>query len=105
LADLPWNGIPVEVRLRTRRFWGSGGVDGENLEAFEAQLNQQLERLQQELKEDTNQPLPVRQHPIPKRNKPGEYRILGIPAIYDRVCQQALLNRLERIFELRAAIR
>src|SRR6201990_460598 len=78
---------------------GSGGVDGQNLEAFEAQLNQQLERLQRELKEDTYQPLPVRQHPIPKRDKPGEYRLLGIPAIFDRVCQQALLNRLEPIFE------
>jgi RNA-directed DNA polymerase len=78
---------------------GCGGVDGQSLEAFEAQLNQQLDRLQRELKEDTYQPLPVRQHPIPKRDKPGEYRMLGIPAIYDRVCQQALLNRLEPIFE------
>jgi RNA-directed DNA polymerase len=78
---------------------GSGGVDGQTLEAFEEQLEQQLDRLQRELKEDTYQPLPVRQHPIPKRDKPGEYRMLGIPAIYDRVCQQALLNRLEPIFE------
>jgi RNA-directed DNA polymerase len=78
---------------------GSGGVDGQNLEAFEAQLDQQLDRLQRELKEDNYQPQPVRQHPIPKRDKPGEYRMLGIPAIYDRVCQQALLNRLEPIFE------
>ena len=78
---------------------GSGGVDGQNLEAFEAQLSQQLGRLQQELKEDTYHPLPVRQHRIPKRDKPGEYRMLGIPTIYDRVCQQALLNRLEPIFE------
>jgi len=78
---------------------GSGGVDGQNLEAFEAQLDQQLDRLRGELKEDTYQPLPVRQHPIPKRDKPGEYRMLGIPTIYDRVCQQALLNRLEPIFE------
>jgi RNA-directed DNA polymerase len=78
---------------------GSGGIDGQSLETFEAQLNQQLDRLQQELKEDAYQPLPVRQHPIPKRDKPGEYRMLGIPAIYDRVCQQALLNRLEPIFE------
>src|SRR6201982_102659 len=46
---------------------GSGGVDGQTLEAFEAQLDQQLERLQRELKEDTYQPLPVRQHPIPTR--------------------------------------
>jgi group II intron reverse transcriptase/maturase len=78
---------------------GSGGVDGQNLETFEAQLGQQMDRLHRELKEDTYQPLPVRQHPIPKRDKPGEYRMLGIPAIYDRVCQQALLNRLEPIFE------
>src|SRR5438876_1375114 len=78
---------------------GSGGVDGQTLGAFEAQLNQQLELLQRELKEDTYQPLPVRQHPIPKRDKPGEHRMLGIPTIYDRVCQQALLNRLEPIFE------
>src|SRR5882672_4206878 len=78
---------------------GSGGVDGQNLEAFEAQLNQQLDRLQRELKEGTYQPLPVRQQPIPKRDKPGEYRMLGLPAIYDRVCQQALLNRLQPIFE------
>jgi len=78
---------------------GSGGIDGQNLEAFEAQLAQQLDRLHRELKEDTYHPLPVRQHPIPKRDKPGEYRMLCIPAIYDRVCQQALLNRLEPIFE------
>jgi RNA-directed DNA polymerase len=84
-------------RVKANR--GSGGVDGETLETFEAQLGQQLDRLQRELKEDTYQPQPVRQHPIPKRDKPGEYRLLGIPTIYDRVCQQALLNRLEPIFE------
>jgi RNA-directed DNA polymerase len=78
---------------------GSGGIDGQSLDAFEVQLDQQLDRLHRELKDDTYRPLPVRQHPIPKRDKPGEYRMLGIPAIYDRVCQQALLNRLEPIFE------
>jgi RNA-directed DNA polymerase len=78
---------------------GSGGIDGLSLTTFEMQLNQQLDRLQRELKEDSYQPQPVRQHPIPKRDKPGEYRMLGIPTIYDRVCQQALLNRLEPIFE------
>src|SRR5258705_6087792 len=44
-------------------------------------------------------PQPVGQVPIPKAGKPGEFRTLGIPTIYDRVCQQALLNRLEPIFE------
>ena len=78
---------------------GSGGVDGQSLEGFAAQLDQQLDRLQSELKDDTYQPQPVRPVQIPKAGKPGELRTLGIPSIYDRVCQQALLNRLEPIFE------
>jgi retron-type reverse transcriptase len=60
-------------RVKANR--GSGGVDGQNLEAFEAQLEQQLDRLQRELKEGTYQPLPVRQHPIPKRDKPGSLAV------------------------------
>src|SRR4030081_2598674 len=78
---------------------GSGGVDGQSLEGFAAQLDQQLGRLQSELKEDTYQPQPVRQVQIPKVGRPGEFRTLGVPTIFDRVCQQALLNRLEPIFE------
>jgi group II intron reverse transcriptase/maturase len=78
---------------------GSGGVDGQSLEEFAEQLGQQLGRLQRELQQDTYQPQPVRQVQIPKAGKPGEFRTLGIPTIYDRVCQQALLNRLEPIFE------
>src|SRR3954468_14680295 len=78
---------------------GSGGVDGQSLEAFAAQVDQQLDRLHGELKEDVYEPQPVKQVQIPKAGKPGEFRTLGIPTIYDRVCQQALLNRLEPIFE------
>src|SRR5712692_4591419 len=78
---------------------GSGGVDGQSLAGFAAQLDQQLGRLQSELKEDVYRPQPVRQVQIPKAGKPDEFRTLGIPTIYDRGCQQALLNRLEPIFE------
>ena len=78
---------------------GSGGVDGQTLKAFGEQLDSQLDRLQSELTEQTYKPQPVRQVPIPKAGKPGEVRTLGVPTIYDRVCQQALLNRLEPIFE------
>src|ERR1039458_4807053 len=78
---------------------GSGGVDGQSLEAFGKQLGSELNRLQTELKEEAYQPQPVRQVQIPKVGKPGEFRTLGIPTIYDRVCQQALLNRLEPICE------
>ena len=78
---------------------GSGGVDGQSLEEFGEHLDSQLNRLHNELREDSYQPRPVRQVQIPKAGKPGEFRTLGIPTIYDRVCQQALLNRLEPIFE------
>jgi RNA-directed DNA polymerase len=84
-------------RVKANR--GSGGVDGQTLKAFGEQLDPQLNRLQSELTKETYKPQPVRQVPIPKAGKPGEFRTLGVPTIYDRVCQQALLNRLEPIFE------
>ena len=36
---------------------------------------------------------------MPRTGKPGETRPLGIPAVYDRVGQQAMPNRLGPIFE------
>ncbi len=84
-------------RVRANR--GSGGVDGQSVSEFAEQADEQLNRLQEELMVQSYQPRPVRQVRIPKAGKPGEYRMLGIPSIYDRVCQQALLNRLEPIFE------
>jgi group II intron reverse transcriptase/maturase len=80
---------------KVKRNKGAGGVDGESLEEFK----ENLERLHNEIKDNTYQPSPVRQKLIPKPGQPGKYRPLGIPTIYDRVCQQALLNRLEPIFE------
>ena len=51
-------------RVKANR--GSGGVDGQTLEAFGEQLDPQLDRLQSELTEETYKPQPVRQVPIPK---------------------------------------
>ncbi len=84
-------------RVKANR--GSGGVDGQTLADFEEQLDPELDRMREELRQDVYEPQPVRQVEIPKAGKPGELRGLGIPTIYDRVCQQALLNRLEPIFE------
>ena len=84
-------------RVRANR--GAGGADGITIEAFEANLDANLERLHQELRDKTYQPQPVRRLEIPKRGTPGKTRPLGIPSVYDRVCQQALVNRLETIFE------
>jgi len=78
---------------------GAGGIEGQSLEDLEANLEPNLKRLHEELRTDTYQPQPVRQKRIPKSGQPGKFRSLGIPTIYDRVGQQALLNRLEPIFE------
>lgn len=84
---------------KVKRNRGAGGIDGQSLEGFEAQLEEQLDRLHEQLKGETYRPQPVRQQLIPKPGQAGRFRPLGIPTIYDRVCQQALLNRLEPIFE------
>ena len=78
---------------------GAGGVDEESIEAFGERLEERLAQLHEELRTDCYRPQPVRQCPIPKTGRPGEYRMLGIPTVFDRVCQQALLNRQEPMFE------
>src|SRR5271166_2737144 len=57
---------------------------------FEAGLDENLDRLHRDLREQTYQPQAVRRLEIPKRGAPGKTRPLGIPSVYDRVCQQAL---------------
>ena len=84
-------------RVRANR--GSGGTDGISIEDFETHLEINLDRLHRELRDGTYQPQPVRRIEIPKRGAPGKTRPLGIPSVYDRVCQQAMFNRLEPIFE------
>jgi len=84
---------------KVKRNRGSGGVDGQSIDDFERNLEGNLKRLHDELRTQTYQPQPVKRHLIPKSGQPGKFRPLGIPTIYDRVCQQALLNRLEPIFE------
>jgi retron-type reverse transcriptase len=93
----PKNLVMAWEKVKANR--GAGGIDGQSLDDFEADLNEQLQRLHRELKDDMYQPQPVRQHLIPKAGQPDKQRALGIPTIYDRVFQQALLNRLEPIFE------
>ncbi len=91
-----------------RRAWmlvkanhGAWGVDRQSLEAFEAHLEEELTSLQAVLKADAYVPLPGRRIYIPKPD--GRRRGLAVPAVRDRVCQQALRLRLEPYFEARFA--
>ena len=77
---------------------GAPGIDGVTFGAIEeAGVERFLAQLRDELVARTYRPLRNRRVEIPKGN--GKVRILGIPAIRDRVVQGALKLILEPIFE------
>lgn len=76
---------------------GAAGIDGQSIKDFEKRMSEELELLIKELREQRYQPHPVRRVEIPKPN--GGIRLLGIPAVRDRVVQQALLEIMNPIFE------
>jgi RNA-directed DNA polymerase len=81
-----------------RRNGGSAGVDGVTIEDVEREgVGQFLCLIGQDLKAGTYRPKPVLRVYIPKSD--GRQRPLGIPAIYDRVVQQACKIVIEPIFE------
>ena len=82
-------------KVRAKR--GAPGVDGVSVEQFGESLEQNLVKLISELRARTYRPLPVKRVLIPKPD--GGQRPLGIPAVRDRVVQQAVLGVLEPIFE------
>jgi RNA-directed DNA polymerase len=77
---------------------GAPGIDGVTFEAIEgAGVGAFLAQLRDELVTRTYRPLRNRRVEIPKGQ--GKVRVLGIPAIRDRVVQGALKLILEPIFE------
>ena len=77
---------------------GAPGIDGVTFEAIEKSgLNDFLSIIRNELVSCTYLPLANRRKEIPKGE--GKVRVLGIPAICDRVVQGALKLILEPIFE------
>lgn len=76
---------------------GAPGADGQSIQDFAAELEQNVQILVQELREKRYQPQPVKRVEIPKPD--GGIRKLGIPAVRDRVVQQVLLNILQPIFD------
>lgn len=76
---------------------GRAGIDAVTLPEFEVNQAFQLERLHRQRREGTSHPQPGKRVEIAK--SAGGGRKLGIPAIIDRVGQQALVQRMEPICE------
>jgi len=78
---------------------GAPGIDGVTFEAIEESgVEGFLKQIQDELDQNTYQPMPVRKKEIPKDGG-TKVRVLSIPSIRDRVVQGALKLILEPIFE------
>ena len=87
-----------EAYLLAKKNNGAPGIDGVTFEAIEAGgVEVFLKQIQDELTAHTYRPLRNRRQEIPKGD--GKFRVLGIPAIRDRVVQGALKLILEPIFE------
>jgi RNA-directed DNA polymerase len=84
--------------ILVKRNRGKPGIDGVSIADFEADLDEELSQLQQELSNWTYQPSPVRRVEIPKPGGKG-MRLLGIPTVRDRVVQATLKLLLEPIFD------
>jgi len=78
---------------------GSAGIDEVTIAQFEEGKDFYLDLLHHKLRQGTYRPKPVKRVEIPKSG--GGKRKLGVPAVIDRVCQQALVQRMEPIFESR----
>jgi len=76
---------------------GAAGVDKITIERFGEQIDKYLAELEQELKQNSYKPKAVKRVYIPKDK--GKLRPLGIPAVKDRIAQQAVKMAIEPIFE------
>jgi RNA-directed DNA polymerase len=78
---------------------GAPGIDGVTFDAIEESgVEGFLKQIQDELDQNTYQPMPVRKKEIPKDGG-TKVRVLSIPTIRDRVVQGAMKLILEPIFE------
>ena len=76
---------------------GAAGIDKITVKQFSHNVGERLQQLSMDLRQKTYRPVPVRRVFITK--SAGGERPLGIPAVRDRIVQQALRQVLEPIFE------
>jgi RNA-directed DNA polymerase len=80
-----------------KRNRGAAGIDKVSIKMFDANLVDNLRALCRDLMNGSFEPFPLRRAYVPKNEK--ELRPLGIPAVRDRVAQEALRRLLNPIFE------
>jgi RNA-directed DNA polymerase len=84
--------------LKVRANKGAAGVDGVSLEAFEADLKNNLYKIWNRMSSGSYFPPPVKAVEIPKDHGRGT-RLLGVPCIGDRVAQTVVAARIEAVAE------
>jgi RNA-directed DNA polymerase len=82
---------------QVRKNGGAPGVDGMTVDQLLGYLREHGKSLLESLRDGTYRPLPVRRVEIPKPDE-GK-RLLGVPAVMDRMMQQAVSQALSPIFE------
>jgi group II intron reverse transcriptase/maturase len=80
-----------------KRNRGAAGIDKVSIKMFQANLDDNLRALMQDLKNGSFEPFALRRVFVPKNEK--EFRPLGIPAVRDRVAQEVVRRLLNPIFE------
>ncbi len=76
---------------------GAPGVDGVTIDEAYNYIAQNKKKLLQQIRKRKYKPQPVRRVQIPKEN--GKKRNLGIPTVFDRIIQQAMVQVLSPIYE------
>lgn len=83
--------------LAVKRTGGGGGMDGVTIQKFEANLEQELTQLHQQLVSGAYRPQPLGRILFPKPK--GGWRELALWALRDRVAQRAIYDILTPVYE------
>ncbi len=88
-----------EAWRKVRHKNARGGVDGKLPEDLETRIEKEIDQLSQDLQNGRYTPQPFQQVYIPKFNGENEYRKLSLPAVLDKVVQQAAVALMLPIYE------
>lgn len=83
--------------LKIKEKGSIGGADKVTLGQFEANLDKNLADLSQQLQAGRYIPEPYQELSIPKKD--GQVRVLGLPAVRDKIAQEAVRSLIEPILD------